>query len=180
MTTSRLSLKRPVGPVRALPVTWHVDCPAPGVVIVDVALGDGGVDVPLHWRSGDWSKPPLDVRLSTEGEVQGIQLVFQDEVIEEGEAVPPSDIVVGVPTFDVAAWPADRYHDVRVPVSVRRLPSGHLYAVIGDSSPSSSVTVAPALRFDLDDVDHLAGIAVGPLTDDDWHVIEASAPPDGS
>lgn len=46
-----------------------------------MAVGQDASDAPLHWRAGDWSKPPLDVRLSDVGAVESIQFVFQDESV---------------------------------------------------------------------------------------------------
>jgi hypothetical protein len=176
MTASGLLLKRLIEPDGALPIKWQLDCPTRGVVILDVAVGEVATSTPLHWRAGDWSKPPLDVRLSDDGEVESIQFVFQDESVDVGDVVPPTDTATGLPVFDVGAWPSDRYYDVRVPVTTLRLPSGHLYAVIGDSQPSRSVSVTWGLRFDIDPADQLVGIALGPLTADEWQLIEASAP----
>lgn len=180
MTTSELLLKRLIEPEEALPINWQLDCPTRGVVIVDVAVGEVSTSAPLHWRVGDWSKPPMDVRLSDGGEVESIQLIFQDESVDVEDVVPPSEIAAGLPIFDVGGWPPDRYSDVRVPVTTRRLPSGQLYAAIGRSQPSRSISVTWGLRFDFDPADQLVGIALGPLTSDEWQLIEASAPPSDS
>ena len=176
MTASGLRLKRTTESEGALPIKWQLDCPTRGVVLLDVAVGETATSAPLHWRAGDWSRPPLDVRLSDHGEVESIQFVFQDESVDVGEVTPPPDMATGLPEFDVTAWPSDRYSDVRVPVTTRRLPSGQLYAAIGESQPARSVSVTWGLRFDFDAADQLVGIALGPLTADEWQVIEASAP----
>lgn len=176
MTASGLRLKRFINPEGALPIKWQLDCPTRGVVILDAAVGEVATSTPLHWRAGDWSKPPLDVRLSDNGEVESIQFVFQDESVDVGDVVPPSEMATGLPTFEVGAWPPDRYSDVHLPVTTLRLPSGHLYAAIGNFQPSRSVSVTWGLRFDFDPADQLVGIALGPLTADEWQLIEASAP----
>jgi hypothetical protein len=180
MSPPTLLLKRLVEPEAALPVKWQLDCPTRGVVILDVAVGEFGASAPLHWRAGDWTKPPLDIRLSDEGAVESVQFVFQDESVEVDDVVLPSDVEVGFPRFDVDEWPSDRYSDVRVPVTTLRLPSGELYATIGDARPSRSVSVTWGVRFDFDSADQLVGIALGPLTADEWQLIGASAPLDDS
>lgn len=175
MSATRLLLKQLAETREALPVKWDLDCPARGVVILDITVGGSVSSAPLHWRAGDWTKPPLDIRLSGEGAIESIQFVFQDEVIEENDVIPPTNVETGVPRFDVDAWPSNRYSDARVSVKTMRLPSGELYAKIGDANPSRSVSATWGLRFDFD-TDQLAGIVLGPLTSDEWQVIEASAP----
>jgi len=175
-----LLLKSLVEPAEAPAIHWTLNCPTRGVVILDVAVGQDASDAPLHWRAGDWSKPPLDVRLSDVGAVESIQFVFQDESVNAGEVVMPAEVEVGLPTFDVGEWPADRYSDARVDVRTLRLPSGELYAAIGDGQPERSVSVTWGLRFGFDSSDQLVGIALGPLTADEWQLVEASAPLTGS
>jgi hypothetical protein len=180
MSSPSLRLKRLVKPEEALPVKWELDCPTRGVVTLDVAVGEFASSAPLHWRAGDWTKPPLDIRLSDKGSVESIQFVFQDESVDVDDIVPPSDIEIGLPTFELDAWPSDRYSDAQLPVTTARLPSGELYATIGDAHPSRSVSASWGLRFDFDTSDQLVGIALGPLTADEWQLIEASAPLDDS
>lgn len=175
MSAPSLLLKQLTEAEEALPVKWDLDCPTRGVVILDVALGGSPSNTPFHWRAGDWTKPPLDVRLSEEGLVQSIQFVFQDEAVETNEVVLPTDVKTGVPKFDVEAWSSDHYSDARLNVKTVRLPSGELYAKIGDAQPSFSISVTWGLRFDFD-ADQMVGIALGPLSADEWEVIEASAP----
>jgi hypothetical protein len=171
-----LLLKSLVEPAEASPIRWTLDCPTRGVVILDVAVGQSASDAPLHWRAGDWTKPPLDVRLSDVGAVESIQFVFQDESVEAGNVVPPPEAEIGLPTFDVREWPEDRYSDARVAVKTLRLPSGELYAAIGDRQAERAVSVTWGLRFDFDSADQLVGIALGPLTGDEWQLVDASAP----
>ncbi len=160
----------------AVPIRWSVDCPASGVVILDVTVGDGVSAVPVHWRAGDWTKPPLDLRLSRAGVVEQIQFVFQDESVDAGDLLLPAGPEAGLPIFDLDGWPEDRYLDARVAVKTQRLPSGELYAAIGDSRPERVVSVTRGLRFGFDSSDQLAAIALGPLSSSEWQVIEASAP----
>ncbi len=180
MSSVPLLLKSLVEPAEAPAIRWTLDCPTRGVVILDVAVGQGASEAPLHWRAGDWSKPPLDVRLSDIGAVESIQFVFQDESVDVGEVVMPAEAEVGLPTFDVGEWPAGRYSDARVDVRMLRLPSGELYAAIGDGQPKRAVSATWGLRFGLDASDQMGGIALGPLTADEWQLVEASAPPTGS
>lgn len=179
MSSVPLRLRSLVEPAEAPRIHWTLDCPTRGVVILDVAVGQGASDAPLHWRAGDWTKPPLDVQLSDVGAVEGIQFVFQDEAVDVGEVVMPADAEVGLPTFDVGQWPADRYTDAHVEVRTVRLQSGELYAAIGNSQLERVVSVTWGLRLGFDSSDQLAGIALGPLTTEEWQVVEASAPPTG-
>lgn len=171
-----LVIKSLVEPAAAPTIRWTLDCPTRGVVILEIAVDHHTSEAPLHWRAGDWSKPPLDIRLSDVGAVESIQFVFQDEAVDAGEVVNSAPAEVGVPTFDVGDWPADRYSDSRVGVRTLRLPSGELYAAIGDAQPERMVSVTLGLRFGFDFSDQLVGIALGPLTAGEWQLIGASAP----
>jgi hypothetical protein len=172
----RLRLVSTIAVEGALPLRWTLDAPARGVVILDVEVGDATSDVPLHWRAGDWTKPPLDLRLNTAGFVQGIQLVFQDEVVEAGEAIlPPSELSMGLPAFDVSDWPDDRYVDVLLPLRTFKFRSGELYTAIGGDPPSKSLSVVSSLRFDFDSTNQLVGIALGPLSPVDWEQVAMAA-----
>lgn len=157
-------------------IHWTLDCPTRGVVILDVMVGQDASDAPLHWRAGDWTKPPLDLRLSDAGSVENIQFVFQDKSVGSGQVALPSKSEIGLPTFDVRAWPEGRYVDARIAVRTSRLPSGELYAAIGEGQPERSLSVTSGPRFGFDSSDHLVGIALGPLTAGEWQVVEASAP----
>jgi hypothetical protein len=44
-------------------VAWRIESPTVGVVLFDVDVGAWGHPIPLHWRAGDWRKPPLDIQL---------------------------------------------------------------------------------------------------------------------
>jgi len=155
---------------------WTLDCPTRGVVIVDVGVGSNASAAPLHWRAGDWTKPPLDLRLSEQGLIESIQFVFQDESVEVQEIPLPSASEFGLPTFDVSDWPDDRYLDARVVVKTMRLVSGELYAAIGNAEVDRAVSAAHGLRLEFDSAGQLVGIAVGPLSDDEWQLVDAAAP----
>lgn len=116
-------------------VEVSVYTPTTGVAIVDVKVGAESTPAPLHWPAGDWTKPPLDISLSEIGRVEGVQVVFQDEVIDTADAALSTDVDVGVPLFDVDEWPADRYLDARLNVRASRLASGHLLVTIDDDRP---------------------------------------------
>lgn len=178
MSAMALSLKSLEESTEALQIRWTLDCPARGVVILDAAVGEDASGAPLHWRAGDWKKPPLDIRLSEGGAVESIQFVFQDEVVGAGRDAQPLRTEIGTPIFDVAEWPIERYVDDRVAVTTRRLPSGELYAAIGDDRAERSISVTWGLRFHFSSSDHLVGIVVGPLTADEWQLVDAAAPPD--
>ncbi len=110
--------------------------------------------------------------------MESIQFVFQDESVEVGDIASPPDIETCLPTFDLDGWPSGRYSDAHLSVMTAKLPSGELYATIGDAHPSRSVSVGRGLRFDFDTYDQLVGIALGPLTADEWRLVKASAPLD--
>lgn len=176
MTSELLVLESLVGSSEALAMGWTLDCPTRGVVILDVTIGKDTAPAPLHWRAGDWTKPPLDLRLNEVGAVQSIQFVFQDESVNVGESLLPADSEVGLPIFDVREWPPNRYLDASVAVKMLHLPSGELYAAIGAGSPERAISVTWGLRFGVDSSEQLVTIALGPLTADEWQLIAAAAP----
>ncbi len=176
MSAQLLVLESLLRPSTAPSIQWTIDRPAQGVAILDVAVGGVASTAPLHWRAGDWSKPPLDVRLSDRGVLESIQLVFQDESIEVGEGAIPSESTSGLPVFDVQAWPEGRYSDAREDVETVRLSTGELYAAIGGARPAQSVLVGEGLRLLVDSIDRLVGMVLGPLARDEWLSLEDSAP----
>jgi hypothetical protein len=114
--------------------------------------------------------------LSDAGSVESIQFVFQDEVVDRGEVILPPLSEIGLPTFDVREWSESRYLDARLVVKTLRLSTGELYAAIGEGDLKRSVSVTWGLRFGFDASNQLVGITLGPLTDDEWQMVEASAP----
>lgn len=112
----------------------NVETPTPGVVVVDVILGAASSAAPLHWRSGDWTKPPLDLSLASDGRLIGIQFVLQDERVPEGREGSWSVSWRGTPVFTVDGWPRDRYRDERISVSATRSLSGQLVLCLGESA----------------------------------------------
>jgi hypothetical protein len=153
-----------------------VESPTRGVAIVDVTIGSQLTPAPLHWRAGDWTKPPLDVALSPDGRIDSIQVVFQDEtVVTSGSEQDEPQGERGVPRFETSDWPTDRYLDVPVSVNAARLSSGGLMVSIDHAKPVRSLNLGEALRLALDSSDHLTRIIIGPLNDDQWRLIDAAA-----
>ena len=152
----------------------RVESPVPGVVLIDVSLVGEGFPVPLHWRAGDWSKPPLDVSLRPDGRVAGIQFVLQDESVpEEGFSAQRRVGWAGTPVFVVDGWPADRYRDERLAVSASRSLSGELVLRLGGAGPALEWgEVSAGLVFGFAD-DQLVEIVVGLLDADDWASVSA-------
>lgn len=161
-------------PELVVEVSWRVESPVPGVVLIDASVGSGGCAVPLHWRGGDWSKPPLDVSLSAHGQIVALQLVLQDERV--GRVPMSAQRFVarsGAVTFAVDGWAADRYLDERVEVSAARSSADELVIRIGDPLGDLEYCRAGAglvLGFYRDE---LVEIVLGPLTLDDWDSVDA-------
>jgi hypothetical protein len=177
MSSTDLMLRSLAEPKEAPTIQWVLDCPARGVVILDVTIAQDVSTAPLHWRAGDWTKPPLDLRLSQMGALESIQFIFQDEAVDAGQGSLPAESEIGLPTFDVREWSGDRYMDVRTAVTTLRLASGELYTAIGEEAPERSVSVTWGLRLGFGSSDQLVAIALGPLTADEWKMVGASASP---
>lgn len=160
-------------------VSWRMESPVPGVVLIDVAVGSGGCPVPLHWRVGDWTKPPLDVSLTAEGRIEAFQFVLQDERVED-ELAGRTEVTTrrsvawaGAVTFAIERWPADRYLDERLEVSAERSGSDELVLRIGDRLVELEYCEAGLgllLGFDHDE---LVEIVLGPLSVEDWDSVGA-------
>lgn len=176
MTSTDLRLASTLGIDTSEHVSWTIDCPAPGTLIIDVAVGHAASAVPLHWRAGDWTKPPLDFRLSERGALESVQVVLQDEEVSEDEGAALPATVRGCPVFHVGDWPEGRYMDVRTSVKILRLPSGELHAVIGDRMPEQSIVVAEGLRLEVDTARRLVGAVIGPLSVSEWRKVQLASP----
>jgi len=154
--------------------SWTIECPVPGVVIINVTVGRSLTPVPLHWRAGTWEKPPLDVFLNEEGQLVGMQFVIQDEHLELGFGEMPVKAKTGAPRFDVSFWPTDRYKDETISVSAKRVPGGELVLHIGDKEPiRQSYETSPGFVLSFGRSDQLMRIQIGPLTSDDWADIDS-------
>jgi hypothetical protein len=103
-------------------VTREVTNLAQGVVLIDCRLttdeeNEEPLSVPLHWRAGDWSKPPIDIALDAEtGHLRSLELILQDEIIEHKTLLSTEladiDIDRGTPIFERTLWSDDeRYVD---------------------------------------------------------------------
>jgi hypothetical protein len=153
---------------------WSIESPTPGVVLINLAIDGMSEPVPLHWRAGTWTKPPLDVELDARGRLVGLQFVLQDERVPvgEGSVLPERD--TALPIFDVTAWPHDRYLDEKIPVVANRLRGGELALLIGDRLPlTKAIQIGSSLTLAFANSGRLAEIRLGPLSGDDWEAIDA-------
>lgn len=154
---------------------WSIEAPTPGVVLIDVTLGESRPTTPLHWRMGTWTKPPLDLSLDDGGRPVALQFVLQDERVAAGQSLADlPEPEGGVPIFDINDWPPERYCDETGPVRANRLPSGELRLQIGEPQPvRRACRTAPGLLLGFDERDVLAEIRLGPLAGEDWEAINA-------
>jgi hypothetical protein len=153
-----------------------VDAPTRGVAVLDVTIGSASTSAPLHWRAGDWTKPPLDISLGPHGRPEGVQVVLQDEEALPTDGVVRIEVEPGVPTFDVDEWPTDRYLDARAAVQAKRLDSGELVVSIGDGQPTRRLELGTGLQFGLDASGEMVEVVIGPLDDDQWRLVVAASP----
>ncbi|MEX2555047.1 MAG: hypothetical protein WEB06_05390 [Actinomycetota bacterium] len=164
-------LRTELGPRAA---TWSIETPTPGVVLIDVTIEGQTASAPLHWRAGTWSKPPLDLTLDDQGRLVALQFVLQDERVAAGQWTVFPDFDEGLPVFDIAGWPSERYRDETVPVEASRLSGGELALRLGDPQPlGRACGVGSALVMGFTDASTLAEIRLGPLDQDDWAAINA-------
>ncbi|MCP3880990.1 MAG: hypothetical protein GY701_21720 [Sulfitobacter sp.] len=144
---------------------------------VDVVVGGGPSGAPLHFRVGDWSKPPVDISIGGDGAVLGAQVVLQDEVVARALAAPGgSDVGEGGVQLDVSQWPDDRYWDDRSDVVLARESDGVLLVSLGQGQADERWQVGEGLVVGFVD-SQLCELRVGPLSEDEWVTIEASASP---
>ena len=153
----------------------EADSPTRGVAILDIRIGSATTPAPLHWRAGDWAKPPCDMSLGSDGRPECIQVVFQDEEVLTTDAVLSLDVERGFPLFDVGDWPSDRYLDVRALVQCRRLPSGELSVLIGEDTAARWLGLGEGLQFGIDASGDVVEVVIGPLDDGQWQVIAAAS-----
>lgn len=159
------------------PVCWAVESPVRGVVNVDVTVGDGSGGAPLHFRIGDWSKPPVDVSIGADGAVQGVQIVLQDEAVMR--SVEPSEVrdaPMARVCFEVADWPDARYRDERGEVVLGRGPDGVLIVSVSDGEVGRYWRVGDGLVLGFSG-EQLSELRIGPLVATEWEIIEGSAAP---
>lgn len=177
MRSGRLELLSVDPTAGTLPIHWALDCPTRGVVIINVTVGIPSSLAPLRWRAGDWRKPPLDIALSSQGCIESVQLVFQDEAVEEADLATPDGVESGCPRFHLNGWPEGRYLDERVDIRTSRLRSGELHAAVDtDELAMRYVKLSDGLRLGFDSKGQLVNLAIGPLTTDEWRIVDAAAP----
>lgn len=154
--------------------TWAIESPVPGVVLINLEIAGPKSLTPLHWRGGDWTKPPLDIELNPmNGAVQALQLVLQDEHVSRGTAEAASEYAVGIPVVELTEWPNDRYRDVRCDVRVTRGETNELIVRLGASTVSSRTGVPGRVMFGWDESANLCELVIGPLESQDWEDIDA-------
>lgn len=157
-----------------LPVSWLLDSPARGVTTIDVTIGDGVGGAPLHFRVGDWSKPPIDIVLDEDGSIAGVQIVLQDETVPPVVASGVSDIPMAHLVFEVDGWPDNRYKDQRAEVSLGREREGLLVVSIGESEAKSYWQLGNGLTVGCSE-QTLCELRVGPLTPTEWATVDRAA-----
>ncbi len=153
--------------------TWGIQTPTIGVVIIDVVIDESETPLPLHWRVGTWVKPPLDLSIDHDGRLVGIQFVLQDERVQPGHSSGLPDPAVAVPVFNVENWPIDRYRDEAMVVDACRLSGGELLLRVGEARDlTRACRTSRELVVAFDQDDSLAEIRLGPLSREDWEVID--------
>jgi hypothetical protein len=163
MTTGSLRVVEFRSDVAVPSITRAISSPTSGVVIVDVSVGPPTSISNLHWRAGDWTKPPLDMSLSHSGHLESIQFVFQDEEVRQSHETAPIVEQRGSPIFDTTAWTKKRYWDIRCPVHAETLSSHELRISIGGQSATQYVEVGIGLAFGLDEDEAVTNVLIGPL-----------------
>jgi hypothetical protein len=84
--------------------------PTDSVAIVNVTVGppDHLSRPNLHWRAGQWQKPPVDIEINpVDGRLQAIQLVLQDELFPTWSLSLPEQAQAGLPCVDRQPWGPD-------------------------------------------------------------------------
>jgi hypothetical protein len=168
-------MPRAVGiePYVGRPASWSIECPVPGVVLINLNLVSALHPAPLHWRVGNWRKPPLDIEIEpSSGSLQAIQFALQDEQVPLVAVASLPTGKSGLPVFDTADWPTDRYLDVRGQVAAIRTPADELGLVVS-SEETTSTSQIPGLVLGYDRNSSIHEIRIGPLPDEDWDAIAA-------
>jgi hypothetical protein len=166
--------------LRVEPATVHVsrsiEAPTAGVAILELGMEhEGGRSLaPLHWRIGDWQKPPLDISLHpSSGALEEVQIVFQDERIEPGWLHPAPDELLGpgLPYLMPESLTGSRYIDVRGEVTAVRNDAtiqimwGHSSALL------ATILVSQDFRLYIDRDHLLTGFEIGRITVDEWRIL---------
>jgi hypothetical protein len=172
--------------LRIEPVDVHlrreVSSPAPGVAIIDIVTEPeiGRSHTPLHWRVGDWRKPPIDISIRPDtGAFESIQIVFQDEHIRPcNSSAQSAQAQIGLPLLVVHDVPESRYVDVDASVQacmdadsrllVRWTPPDR------DRASHDVVRVSPQFALHLSEDLVVVGIECGPITESEQTLLTAA------
>lgn len=154
--------------------TWAIESPVPGVVLISLEIAGPKSLTPFHWRAGDWTKPPLDIELNpTNGAIQALQLVLQDEHVSRGSLKAAPESAVGIPVVECTDWPSDRYRDVRCEVRVTRGEANEVIVSLGERTVVSRSGLPGSVTFGWDESSNLCELVIGPLGTQDWDDIDA-------
>lgn len=163
-----------IDPAAGNSISWRVESPVPGVVLIDASVIGVRAPAPLHWRIGLWDKPPLDLEIDPmTGRLQGLQFVLQDERVAVGDIPEIAEVVRGLPIFDVSEWPSDRYIDERREVSAVRARSDELILRVGQDPAASASRIPGQLVIGYGQDGGLTQIRLGPLDREEWEGIDA-------
>ena len=162
-----------IEPYSGRPVSWSIECPVPGVVLINLNLVSALHPAPFHWRVGTWRKPPLDIEIEpSSGCLQAIQFALQDEQVPLVAVASLPAGKSGLPVFDTGDWPIDRYLDVHGQVTAIRTPADQLGLFVS-SGETTSTSQIPGLVLGYDHNSNVHEIRIGPLADEDWDAIVA-------
>ena len=170
-------------------VVREITSPAQELVLIDCQLARAEDDeepppVLLHWRTGDWSKPPLDIALDEDtGRFQSLQLAIQEEAIER-KMLPGVDLATlasetGIPVFESTRWgDDDRYIDENLqPILSWEEPSD-LLVVFGPSPVqiTRACSVDASLAFLFNEQDEIVGVRLNQITHEEKRTIRLATP----
>jgi hypothetical protein len=152
-----------------------VTSPVRGVAVVDLSIGSQSA-VPLHWRAGDWSKPPIDLAVSADGYLESLQIVLQDEDASLPSTVQITESLPWTVKVHTEEWPENRYRDAIMPINIRRTDIGELVISLGDEPLiGESHRVSPRLRVIVMH-NELRGLLIGPMSIDEWDTVSTANP----
>ena len=157
----------------------RVESPTRWVCFVEAGLEplDARRALPLHWRAGDWSKPPIDIEVDpTSGLLLNVQLVLQDERVLPRCARPVGEAeAAGVPRFDVSTWArGERYQDETMCVTIAWSAVDSLYMEFESVERANRIDVAPCLAMFVTGVGRCVGIEMVGLDHDELrHIARA-------
>lgn len=151
-----------------------VDCPAPGVVLIEAFLDDA-IGGDLHYRVGSFTKPPLDLWIRPDGVIGGAQFVLQDEVVPKCGTQPPTQVHDMRPRVDISAWPQeDPYLDV-VAQTTACENNGSVNVHVDRLHVVRWHRVGEYLRIGFDSHEALCGVSLGPLRSWQWEMVRSCA-----